>query len=348
MRSLRTCITLASHVKGTPSDAPRWAEQPRLRDRAALTAGSGTTVAVVDSGLSRHPWLFDGDNTPLDPAAAEIWDLSAPALPRHVGHGTFVAGVVRQYAPRAGLIGRRVIDMNGHADDADLAAALHSLVECDPDVVNLSLVPGDEPGETDEGTSRTLAAVRRLQEECGTVIVTAAGNDGDDFPTERLAPDDELTVVVGALDLGGQPAWFSNTRHVNIWAPGVDVLSTFIWWTGLLSATVHDDDHDHDHDAHTVLGLSAAPAEELPAPPIVPVAPFTGWARWNGTSFAAPAVAGAIAAEIGRLHHIGDPKRRRLTALRHVLGSTATIDADNDKRPVLAAKPIVLAGPTTA
>jgi subtilisin family serine protease len=336
---------LANHVKGAPLDPPRWAEEPRLRDRSTLRDGRGTTVAVVDSGLSRHPWLVP-DNEPLPLADTDMFDLSGEALPRHIGHGTFVAGIVRQYAPQSNLVSRRVVDMTGHADDGDLAAALTGLIELDPDVVNLSLVPGgDDPGTTDEGTCRTLAAVRRLQEDCGTVIVTAAGNDGDDFPTERLAPDDELTVVVGALDLGGRPAWFSNTQHVNIWAPGVDVLSTFIRWHGPLSSVQHDDDHGADDDDHDHAAIGAA--TETDPVPVWPVAPFAGWARWNGTSFAAPAVAGAIAAEISRLHHLGDRKERRLAALRQVLATAGTIDAD-DKRKVLSAKPIVLAGPPTA
>jgi subtilisin family serine protease len=330
---------LANHVLGAPLDPPRWAEQPRLRDRSALHDGRGTTVAVLDSGLSRHPWLV-GDNDPLPIADTDMYDLSGAALPRHIGHGTFVAGIVRQYAPQANLVSRRVVDMAGHATDGDLADALRSLADSDPDVVNLSLVPGgDDLGTTDEGTCRTLAAVRELQEDRGTVIVTAAGNDGDTFNTERLAPDDELTLVVGALDLGGRPAWFSNTQHVNIWAPGVDVLSTFIHWYGPLSPLRHepeDGPDDHDHDA-----AAAASA------PVWPVAPFAGWARWNGTSFATPAVAGAIAAEISRLHHIGDRKQRRLAALRQVLETAGTIDGDNDKRKVLSARPIVLAGPPT-
>jgi subtilisin family serine protease len=344
---------LASHVQGAPLDPPRWAEAPRLRGRKGMTEGQGTSVVVLDSGLSRHPWLIGPDNDPLPLAETEIWDLAAPALPRQTGHGTFVAGVVRQYAPAVNLVARRVVDVNGHANDADLAVTLRSLIELDPDVVNISLVPGDEPDTDDEGTCRTLAAVRKLQDECGTVVVTAAGNDGDTFSTERLAPDDELTVVVGALDLSGRPAWFSNTQYVGIWAPGVDVLSTFVHWHGPLSPKAHaDDDHEDPHDGHqhggpvhhdVAGGHPVEPAPEQAA--IWPVAPFAGWARWNGTSFAAPAVAGAIATEISRLHHISDRKARRLAGLHRVLASAGTVDGDTDKRKTLSARPIALEGP---
>jgi subtilisin family serine protease len=341
-RPSATRFRLANHIIGVPFDPPRWAEEPRLREKADLQEGTGTTVAVLDSGISRHPWLRGSYLEPLSLNSSDLWDLSAEALPRHVGHGTFVAGVVLQYAPQASLISRRVVSLDGHANDADLAAVITGLRELDPDVINLSLVPEAEPGDFDEGTRRTMAAVRALQDDCGTIVVVAAGNDRDRFPVEHLAPHDELTVVVGALDLSGQPAWFSNRLFVNIWAPGVDVISSFVHWAGLTAPNEpddddHDDHHGHDHDHH-----------EHPAPTPVatrPVAPFAGWARWNGTSFAAPAVAGAIAAEISRLDGATDRAERRRTALLRVFDAAGDIDVDGNKSKVLSAAPIALQGP---
>ncbi|MEN3362260.1 MAG: hypothetical protein V7637_6242 [Mycobacteriales bacterium] len=334
---------LANHIIGAPAEPARWAEEPRLRDKATFTEGTGVTVAVLDSGISRHPWLAGSYQEPLSLESSDLWDLSGDALPRHIGHGTFVAGVVLQYAPASSLVPRRVVDLDGHADDADLAAVLNSLRELNPDVVNLSLTPEVEPGTTDEGTSQTLAAVRALQDECGTVIVVAAGNNPDQFPAEHLAPQDELTVVVGALDLSGRPAWFSNTQFVNIWAPGVDVISSYVHWNGLLAANPPDD-HDHGGGHHVLHLPGQHPAPPTPEP-TRPVAPFAGWARWNGTSFAAPAVAGAIALEISKLSHVPDPVRRRRLALDQVLEAARDIDVNGEKSKALTAAPIALQGP---
>jgi subtilisin family serine protease len=333
-RSSAIRFRLANHIHGAPAEPARWAEEPRLRDRADFHEGTGTTVAILDSGISRHPWLLGSYQEPLSLDSSDLWDLSAEALPRHIGHGTFVAGVLLQYAPQARLISRRVVDLDGHANDASLAAVITGLRKLDPDVLNLSLVPEAEPGEFDEGTSRTLAAVRELQDSCGTVVVVAAGNGADRFPEEHLAPHDELTVVVGALDLSGQPAWFSNRLFVNIWAPGVDVISSFVHWSGL-TAPNQPDDHDHADDHAD----ASAPVATRP------VAPFAGWARWNGTSFAAPAVAGAIAAEIGRLDGVNDRAERRRMALLRVFDAARDIDVDGDKSKVLNAAPIALQGP---
>lgn len=353
-RASAITFQLANHIHGAPAEPARWAEEPRLRDRADFHEGTGTTVAVLDSGISNHPWLRADCTDPLPVDAADVWDLSAPALPRHVGHGTFVAGVVLQYAPQASLISRRVVDLAGRAEDAELAAAIDRMRALDPDVLNLSLAPGDEPCTVDEGTTKTLAAVRRLQAECGTVVVVAAGNNADRFPVEHLAPHDELTVVVGALDLSGQPAWFSNKEYVNIWAPGVDVISSFLHWPGLLAPNPpadgehagHDEHGPHEHSQHEHEHGHGEHGHGHPAPAATrPVAPFAGWARWNGTSFAAPAVAGAIAVEVSRLAGVATRAERRRIALLRVYDAARDIDVDGEKGKALTAAPIVLEGP---
>lgn len=384
---------LANHIHGLPFDPPRWGEAPRLRAKAGLHQGRGVTAAVLDSGVSEHPWLAGSHaETPLPDEARELWDLSAAALPRHVGHGTFVAGVLLQYAPATRLLSRRVVDLHGDADDTRLAATIDALAAHDPDVVNLSLGPSpiDEPGEVDEGVRHTVAALRRLQDTCGTIVVVAAGNSGERFAAEHLVADDPLTVVVGALDLSGQPAWFSATESVRIWAPGVDVLSSFVHHDGPISLAHTGGDHDHgdhrhdaghaDHrhgDDHADQhggghggghgesgshgsghgeggghehggdghhggggdGESEAPAEQRP------IAPFAGWARWNGTSFAAPAVSGALCAEIGALTDVEDRRERRHQALCRALDAARPLPDGHLKGIVLSAWPVALQGP---
>ncbi len=300
---------LLNHVHGLPFDPPRWGEQPRLRPKTTLQQGAGTTVAVLDSGASEHPWLLGSFvEDPLPDAARELWDLSSGVLPRQVGHGTFVCGVVLQYAPAAKLLSRRVIDMHGDAQDDELAGVIRRLIPMDPDVVNLSLgpTPVDKKGETDEGVAKTMAALAELQRECGTVVVSAAGDIGEELPGEQLAPSGPLSLIVGALDLSGQPAWFSGAKPVTIWAPGVDVLSSFVHHTGPVSLA-HPGEHEHAEDQ---------PDDHPdPEPSEQPPAPFAGWARWNGTSFATPAVSGAIAAEISALAGgVGGPDRHELRA----------------------------------
>ena len=173
-----------------------------------------------------------------------------------------------------------------------------------------------------EGIRHTLHAIRRLQQRLGTVVVVAAGNSRERFPAEHLAPDSDLTVVVGALDLGGRPAWFSSSDYVQLWAPGVDVLSSFVYWNGPAAMDPLVDDV-----------------------PLVASGPFAGWARWDGTSFAVPAVAGAIATAIGNRAEVADVRERRRLGLFDVLSAARDIDADGVKGRALTALPVALIGP---
>jgi len=353
---------LLNHIHGLPYDPPRWGERPRLRSKATLQQGAGTTVAVLDSGAGEHPWLLDSFvEDPLPDAARELWDLSSGVLPRQVGHGTFVCGVVLQYAPAAKLLPRRVIDMHGDAFDEDLARVVRSLIPQNPDVVNLSLgpTPADEKGETDEGVAHTMAALAELQRECGTVVVSAAGDISEELPGELLAPPGPLTLIVGALDLSGQPAWFSGAKPVTMWAPGVDVLSSFVHHSGPVSLT-HPGDHEHAHErtkdhADDHADNHADNHAEGQEPSEQPPAPFVGWARWNGTSFAAPAVSGAIAAEISALAgDVGGSDRRELRAravqrvrdrARSLPAGAPAADGAAATGVVLTELPVALLGP---
>ena len=357
---------LLNHIHGLPYDPPRWGERPRLRSKATLQQGAGTTVAVLDSGAGEHPWLLDSFvEDPLPDAARELWDLSSGVLPRQVGHGTFVCGVVLQYAPAAKLLPRRVIDMHGDAFDEDLARVVRSLIPQNPDVVNLSLgpTPADEKGETDEGVAHTMAALAELQRECGTVVVSAAGDISEELPGELLAPPGPLTLIVGALDLSGQPAWFSGAKPVTMWAPGVDVLSSFVHHSGPVSLT-HPGDHEHGHErtkdhaddhADNNADNNADNHAEGQEPSEQPPAPFVGWARWNGTSFAAPAVSGAIAAEISALAgDVGGSDRRELRAravqrvrdrARSLPAGAPAADGAAATGVVLTELPVALLGP---
>jgi len=353
---------LLNHIHGLPYDPPRWGERPRLRSKATLQQGAGTTVAVLDSGAGEHPWLLDSFvEDPLPDAARELWDLSSGVLPRQVGHGTFVCGVVLQYAPAAKLLPRRVIDMHGDAFDEELARVVRSLIPQNPDVVNLSLgpTPADEKGETDEGVAHTMAALAELQRECGTVVVSAAGDISEELPGELLAPPGPLTLIVGALDLSGQPAWFSGAKPVTMWAPGVDVLSSFVHHSGPVSLT-HPGDHEHGHErtkdhADDHADNHADNHAEGQEPSEQPPAPFVGWARWNGTSFAAPAVSGAIAAEISALAgDVGGSDRRELRAravqrvrdrARSLPAGAPAADGAAATGVVLTELPVALLGP---
>jgi subtilisin family serine protease len=315
-------INLRNHIQGLPLDPPR--AVPALEPGQVVDPSEEppyrTTVAVLDSGVGQHWYVRDHRHPAGSPDdAAEQWDLSDGVLPRHVGHGTFVAGVVRQYAPHTTILARRVIDRDGESHDQVLAEAIRALIDYSPDVLNLSLGPGRHSEEEAAATPtpQTAAAIARLQEACGTIVVIAAGYRSDHWPQAELAAPGERTVIVGAYDLNRQRASFSDDRDVQIWAPGVGVVSSFLYWEGMVE-----------------VGLTSGSASQ----PVKPARPrFEGWAEWDGTSFATPAVAGAVAAAIGSRCE-RDVRERRLSGLGEVLDRADTVGEDR----VLAAQPSLI------
>jgi hypothetical protein len=227
--------------------------------------GAGVLVGVLDTGAVDHAWYrgrVDSDKSDLDeqvgPGGVEQLDTDA-------GHGTFIAGVILQHAPGARVIARAVCDGNGWLEDVNLAVALHNIAPL-VNILNLSIcsLSHDDTGML--GTELALDAARRANPDL--VVVAAAGNNRFDRPTYPAAYKRVIGVAAVRFDRPSG-AWrraeFSNYGWwVDASAPGVDVHSTYLGYDGRLA------------DGS--------------------VASFAQWARWSGTSFATPRVAGAIAA----------------------------------------------------
>lgn len=243
-----------------PADLPRPAA-PLPAPEAAAARGE-VTVAILDTGLSPHPWYEDAEwYREQRDEVREVLDADLDLdLDAQAGHGTFIAGVVLRHAPSARLRARRVIGSDGVGDELDVIRALEWLAERGrADVVNISAGCHTYDDRPSPVLARAVAALGRR-----TVVVACAGNAASDRPFWPAAM--KPVVGVAALD-GGDRAWFSNYGWwVDACAEGVDVASTFVRFDGTRPPR---DGVDPDR--------------------------FEGYATWSGTSFAAPAVAGRIA-----------------------------------------------------
>src|SRR5699024_10588628 len=107
------------------------------------------------------------------------------------GHGTFIAGIVRQLAPDADLLSLRLANGLGTVDEGDLLQTVADVVtllqrERDGhddgvaiDVLVLSLGYYHETPE-DGLYSTTLSDLLRAAREMGCTVVCSAGNDAID------------------------------------------------------------------------------------------------------------------------------------------------------------------------
>jgi aqualysin 1 len=201
-------------------------------DVSSTLAGNGsgsvgtTNAYIIDTGIyyshsdlnvvAHGNWTGDGKN----------YDCN--------GHGTHVAGTVGARdnanrvvgaAPGVALTGLKVLDCAGGGSMSNAIAAVDwtTTYAKRPAVANMSL-SGSVSRALDDAVRRSAAS--------GVLYVLAAGNSGADAcnysPARAGAGTDNGIVTVAATDSSNREASWSNYGScVDIWAPGVSVLSTY-------------------------------------------------------------------------------------------------------------------------
>jgi subtilisin family serine protease len=237
----------------------------------APDGGDGVLIGICDSGLladhGSASWLADvSDVTGEDDLLGPLLPGGLRDIPSYCGHGTFVAGVARCQAPAADVYVSSDFIMSGGEREWVIAAKLRELARRvpAPQVVNLS-------AGTYARKDWPLLSFSAF-EHGGITLTCAAGNDATHRRFWPAAFD--WAVAIGALGADQRSrAWFSNYGDwVDVYTLGEGLVNAFA--TG----------------EYTYKEPPKRPATQV----------FHGRARWSGTSFAAPLVAGLIAAQISR------------------------------------------------
>jgi subtilisin family serine protease len=232
--------TAAVAAAGDPTAEPLWSSQWDMAQidvaeaHAVTTGDPSIVVGVLDSGIdANHPDL--ATQVAKDQSASclgGVVDTSQAAWsPTNSSHGTHVAGTIAAKANNATGVAGVAFNANlsickalytaaGTGLTSDVSACISWIHARGAKVISMSL---------GGGASTTLQqAVQRAWENGGpngSVLVAAAGNDGDatlNYPAAYAE-----VVSVAATDHNDARASFSNANaDVEIAAPGVDVLST--------------------------------------------------------------------------------------------------------------------------
>lgn len=271
-----------------------------LRSVWQLTRGAGQTVAVIDTGVSRHrllPHLTSGGDYVSSGDGTEDCD----------GHGTVVAGIIGAspadtggaetfsgVAPEATLIGIRQSSnkfraaddpsSSGFGDVDTLARAVRTAADMGATVINVSTI-ACVSAESVMDDRALGAALSYAVDVKNVVVVAAAGNVGapGQCPDQNPAADparpdrpdwsgvtvvvspawyDDYVLTVGSVGPNGAPSTFSLAGPwVDVAAPGEEVVSL-------------------DPDGEGLI-------DSLPT--------ATGEKPITGTSYAAPVVSGVVA-----------------------------------------------------
>lgn len=247
-------------------------------------------VAVLDTGLDPHPWFASRPWLSEHGLSPEVLDSDGvDGQDPQAGHGTFVAGLVLRGAPGAVLRHQRVLSSLGLTDDLTVAAGLRRTRRtADRYGEHLGVVLLTSGCRTAD--DRCPPVLRRELVHCttrGTVVVAAAGNFGAERPFWPAALPEVLAVAATASEPTEGPAELAPFSNRGPWvdaaAPGVDVVSSYV----LLERDPEGTAPGTEHRRY-------------------------GYARWSGTSFAAPQVAAAVATA---LHAGADPAEARRQAI---------------------------------
>jgi subtilisin family serine protease len=211
----------------TQEDPPSWGldridQEPTEADQKYTypdSAGEGVTAFIIDTGVRiTHKDFGDRAKSGFDAI-----DGDDDANDGH-GHGTHVAGTVagtdHGVAKKANIVAVRVLDDQGSGTTEQVVAGIDWVTENadGPSVANMSL-----GGPKDEA----LDAAVQKSIDAGITYGIAAGNETSDADGHSPARVKDAITVAASDDQDAQADFSNFGELVDIYAPGVDIVSAF-------------------------------------------------------------------------------------------------------------------------
>jgi serine protease AprX len=197
---------------GAPPPSPV-SDAVNARRAWSRSTGQGVTVAIMDTGIARHPDLEGSVVARVDFVG------DRPTMEDPGGHGTFVAGLIaahgrtyRGVAPDAKLVDLRVLDERGNGTMHAVLAAFDWLLEnrAEYHIQLLNLSFGAR--QTTTYHRALLSGVVESAWFAGIAVIAAAGNDGPQPGSVTNPGADPFVITVGSLDDRGT-ATFADDRE---------------------------------------------------------------------------------------------------------------------------------------
>jgi len=228
-------------------------------------------IVIFDTGISEPTFcppilkkLSDGhhDDWELPDEGKSVGTQKDGFLDPVSGHGTFIAGIIQSLIPGPTIVPARVVASFGDVDVAMIVQRIEDLLGTFDDYTIVNMSFGGYADARIDALERSIKRIRKT----GAAVVASAGNDGTSRPMFPACFSD--VVGVAALDPYGPAPYSNHGSWVRACAPGTDLVSAFFEFDGKMELRPMPGSSDPDK--------------------------FDHWARWTGTSFAAPVVAAAL------------------------------------------------------
>lgn len=183
---------------------------------------SSVNVYVIDTGVEAHPDIN------------RVGHVSFASGPNNDcnGHGTHVAGTIAAIddtsfvvgvAPGAPVTGVKVLGCSGSGSTSGVIKGVDWVTAnaLKPAIANMSL---------GGGANTSLDNAVKNSVDKGIFYALAAGNEGVDACTRspaRAGTKDGVMTVAAISSTNQEPSWSNFGPCVDVWAPGVSVLSTY-------------------------------------------------------------------------------------------------------------------------
>jgi hypothetical protein len=282
-RALGTGVATPNHIVSITGTEPVWPCPATEPDDVPFGSppdpgicargGTGVSVYVPDTGLiteavedhqwqAGHPWLAGVTGAP-DKAVRN------GRIHEYGCHGTFIAGVLRCMAPGAQVHVANDFTKAGAVSEFELVRELNGVLGAGINIISLSA------GCSTRLNLPLLSFVgfwRRYVSYKGVLLVAAAGNNSSNRPFWPAAFPQVVGVGALSADRRGRAYFSDYGPSVDVYAPGQDIVNAFaVGWYRYREPPRIDEERK-----------------------------FHGMARWSGTSFATPLVAGLVAARMTR------------------------------------------------
>ncbi|HYI98860.1 MAG TPA: S8 family serine peptidase [Thermoleophilaceae bacterium] len=198
-----------------------------LARRAGHPGGRGAVVAVLDTGVAYQRFGRFRRAPDLRRFVRGYDFVAEDSHPNDQnGHGTHVAGTIAQstgnalgaagIAYRARIMPIRVLDARGAGDTIAIARGIRYAASHGADIINLSL---EFDSAVRSAQIPDIVSALHYARDRGTMVVAAAGNRGS--PQVAYPARAKTVVAVAATTARGCQAEYSNSgSHVDLAAPG--------------------------------------------------------------------------------------------------------------------------------